>query len=47
MPPYRQQLSQTLSPAEIDRLKAELQQRLKGTLPQLLEHRLLSARRSD
>jgi len=45
--PYRQQLSQTLSPAEIDRLKAELQQRLKGTLPQLLEHRLLSARRSD
>ena len=44
--PYRERLSNQLSAKEIERLAAALQQRLKGQLPQLLQHQLLVARRS-
>ena len=44
--PYRQRLSNQLSAKQIERLAAALQQRLKGQLPQLLQHQLLVARRS-
>ena len=43
--PYRERLSNQLSAKEIERLAAALQQRLKGQLPQLLQHQLLVARR--
>ena len=43
--PYRQRLSNQLSAKQIERLAAALQQRLKGQLPQLLQHQLLVARR--
>ncbi|WP_415399438.1 AAA family ATPase [Synechococcus sp. W4D4] len=44
--PYLQHLSNHLSRAEIDRLSAALKQRLKGKIPQVLQHQLLIARRS-